>query len=334
MGLIHEPVQTSPSVPVLVGIELKNMTDASSTRMSQADCRIDAVVILDVHYSPLESHQETVITLQSSCNKNDRLALITTNSERLVLPLARVSSRELKGCLSTIQSPAEIPDECYLHKAVSKACMILRNATEEDSPSWRMTTGHIFLLTSNGSAFSDLSINDPLIQTHIICTAALPRRQARHSKNNGWSIYRAGQLPNFHKDERRLLQDDFKSTIQCLFNQAHTGKCSQALSDVQVKFTAGPNSSFQGVMGVTKIPCLRPGESRILFVRVQLEDDLPVGLAEFPRGLRTPSGHMDLEKEIDAILCGRRTILTAKLRYTNPGLLNGTVCEYTQKIEL
>ena len=153
--------------------------------------------------------------------------------------------------------------------------------------------------------------------------------------HEGWSLSN-WQGKAFVRETGTTLSPEFQSGLESLTSQARSGHRPFYLTDVNLSLN-GSGSSIEGVMGSVRIPLMRSGEVHTILVKVKINDPRAGGsmLATFPRGLRTRSGGVDLEGELDELFHDHSVpLLSARLRYRHSALPHDTACEITQTAEL
>ena len=276
-------------------------------------------------------------------NKDDRLVILRTHSTTndrafgyAITPFKKLSTRRAKLSLDNLELSQVRPEVNYFEGAMKEAENIVLQP--QKSPLRKRVGAHIIVLTANPAAVQSSIIQSDKVQVHVVCPGIKRWKDPRPISTNGWYIC---DRPRQIESSRRRFSSSMESVVHAGLRQlelyARNGLISESLADVQVSINPGENCSIEGVMGPTEVAHLYPGEVRTVLVKVKVKLDSPgtPALALFPRGIRTRSGGMDLEKELDAILGPRRvTILTSKLKYSHPALLEGTVCEVTKNAEL
>ena len=273
----------------------------------------------------------------------DRLALLKTNNEDcgsledyLLLPLSGIDSRQIRAALDSVQADREKPQEDYLSRSVKAAQILLllslQSQKDADENSWPLK--HILVLTSNPSVLGQDICGEDNIQVHVLCPQPAPMGCRHHVHNNGWLLQSRdmttpippGRTPN-----------EFEESIAALIMHARVGSPSMLLTKVSVTVSTNKRCSLKAVAGATQFLQLHPGETATVLIKAKThaQDNERSKLTSFPRGLRTPSGLVDLERELDMMLSeATEPGLSVKVRYSHPALPDGTVCEVTQEVTL
>ncbi|KAI4155001.1 MAG: hypothetical protein LQ340_001290 [Diploschistes diacapsis] len=130
---------------------------------------------------------------------------------------------------------------------------------------------------------------------------------------------------------------DLDVQIQSLMDNVRSGRIPDQLQNVCVSLHPSPQTTIERVIGLTRFRSLSAGEFKTIIVKVRLADaaTAPALLSGFPRGLRTPSGNVDVEGELAAALSEK--IIQAfdvQLNYEHTALPPGTACTIGREVRL
>ena len=268
----------------------------------------------------------------------DRLAILRTNNlnndmleDYLVLGLGGVDSRRIRAAIDSVSTCQEKPDADYLNRSVKAAQILLLLSLQktEDSERHLQPSKHVLVLTNNPAALGQDICGEDHVQVHVLCPQATVMHGFQSSYNNGWFLMNRDVVcqPENNGDESKSFRQSIGSLISC----ARSGIAPSVLTNVSVTLNTNKNCSVKAIVGSTSLAQLHPGEVTTLLIKVKTplnEDDKP-GLHGFPRGLRTPSGLVDLEKELDAMLTEHLDpSMMVKVTYTHPALPKSTTCSF------
>ena len=236
----------------------------------------------------------------------------------------------LKNILDSIQVDTSRPRASYLRRVVQKAAkgLVPSGSGISFNPESGLS-GHLFVLTSNLFAL-DRIVPDNKFQVHTICAGPIPWSLPREPASNGWCI-----VNRSHDSFQPRHRSDLQSRLCSLTRSARSGFLPEHLENVQISISSGSNNVIEGVIGSTCFASLRLGELRTVLVKTQLANTVTSSplLSGFPRGLRTPSGQVDIERELDAALVDRsKPALTIQLKYEHSALPSQTVCENSRDV--
>ena len=237
----------------------------------------------------------------------------------------------VRSVLDSIVGETSRPKASYLRRAVEAAAAKLAPKTNSTPSSEPAALGHLFVFTSNTFALDKLLPNTQY-QIHTICAGPIPWSLAQPSSPvNGWCITNS---PSKLRDSRRR-ESALCTQLRLLMNSARSGHSPDQLRNVSVSVTSGPSNAIEGVLGSTCFASLRPGEIRTVLVKAHLATSPASPLLDFPRGFVTPSGTIDLDRELGATLKDQPTpALTVQLKYEHSALPTETTCEANQNVRL
>ena len=277
-------------------------------------------------------------------SSNDRLAMLRTNNtdrgameDYTILPLGGVDSRRIKAGFDSIQSSQETPDNDYLSRSVKAAQILLLLSLDkaEESEERLQPSKHVLVLTSNPSALGQDICGEDNIQVHVLCPQPTVNRGNRQVCNNGWFLVNRDFEAQF--DRVQNTSGDFRRSIRSLISHARSGVTPSVLTSVSITINASKSCSLKGIIGATKFLQLHPGEvvSVLVKARAYKRSTSKSSLNEFPRGLRTLSGLVDLEKELECMLAESvDPTLNVKVEYTHPALPQGTNCQLVREVRV
>ena len=245
---------------------------------------------------------------------------------------------DLKLALDSIEVDPSRPRASYLRRAVKTICeaWTLRSNIRSTSNSISQSTGHVFVLTSNPFAL-DRVLSSSKYQTHVICASPVPWSLPQRHSHNGWSLVNRS-LPSARPPSlSRRCEDNFYAQLRLLVSNARVACLPDHLTNVRLSITSAPDSAIEGILGSTCFASLGAGELRTVLVKVRptRAPASPALLSRFPQGLRTPSGNVDIERELDAALSDAPfPAFSIQLRYGHTALPAGTICEITRDVLL
>ena len=249
-----------------------------------------------------------------------------------IVPMGPPDARKIKKTLDSILGSGRRNDMVTMEHSLSLAAELLlqSKAPAPEKRAQQKTTGHIILLTCDFNNIPLHSLSHDILQIHLICPAILPWRCRKSLITNGWQILpsqtdRVQTLTSGKGLDERELHDE----IRTLVSHARAGSSPGRLVDLVLDIKAAPNCSIEGVMGKSEYRVLQPGQRIAAMVKVKLGAIHVVdsSLSTFPREPRTPSGSVDLLKELDALLEQDSVpIMKAKLRYKHSMLPSDTQC--------
>ena len=253
-----------------------------------------------------------------------------------VLTSAAGGWRKLKSGMDSIMVDPTKPKANYLRKAVEAAVEIWAPKSETGlrDGSTVGSSGHIFVLTSNTFSLDRL-LPDSRFQVHVICAGSLPWSLPPKYGHNGWTLLNRSTVCGTDRNGFRKSGDPFSSILKALLESARTLQLPDRLNRVRISINPSSNSAIEGILGSTCFASLGAGEARTVLVKVRPPAQAASSglLSGFPRGLRTPSGRVDVERELDAALeDGHIPAFTIQMRYEHSALPSGTVCEFNRDV--
>jgi hypothetical protein len=267
---------------------------------------------LVTYIASILDYDEDRLSIYCSCSNTDELLISTT----------RINARQIRRIVDTIEPTNTRPSPTYLRRSVQRAFRDIQLTYPEN---W-----HVIALTANPHALTKMIRND-LVQLHLICPAAFPWSLQCVDANNGWCIVHKYTSLRFWEDVEPFL----RAQTRCMINFARLGRRSDYLSRVSITVEPEENSIIDDIAGSSYTETLQSGDLCTLLVKARLSElgEHINALERFPRGHRTPSGQVDVERELEAMLA--RNLVSAfrvKLKYEHSGLLPGTVCEYNREV--
>ena len=248
----------------------------------------------------------------------------------------RDQTYSLRSLLDSIKIDTKKPKASYLRRAVDA----IRNATSlaaaqefSHQASQPEASAHIFVLTAHPFGLNRF-VPDDRFQVHVVCSGVIPWSLSPGHMTNGWCLLNKDFLsPGLtqHANSR------FQAELRSLLRAARSGFLPAHLKNVRIFVNSGPHSMIEGLLGSTSFPLLAPGEIRTVLIKVRLlnREQAPASLSAFPRDFRTASGHVDVERELDAALHHDfLPVLTVQLEYEHSALPSDTVCKVSREAYL
>ena len=277
-------------------------------------------------------------------SSSDRLAMLRTNNtdkgameDYTILALGGVDSRRIRTAFDSIQASQEMSDQDYLSRSVKAAQILLLLFLDkaEEAEGRPQPSKHVLVLTSNPSALGQDICGEDNIQVHVLCPQPNTNRGNRQISNNGWFL--VNREFEARPDRSQKNENDFRRSIESLISHARSGVTPSILTNVSVAVSASKSCSLKSIIGATQFLQLHPGELVTVLIKARAYRRMTgkPGLHEFPRGLRTPSGLVDLEKELECMLAESvDPTLIVKVEYTHPALPKGTTCQLTREVRV
>ena len=268
----------------------------------------------------------------------DRLAVICTHTPttkagtlEVVVPLGETNARKTREAMDLIFGSSKKSDSATVEHALTTAKEILLHSKPHvlmEKPEIA-TMGHVLLFSSDISNLSADDLNNEMLQIHWACPGPLPWNCQNKVTSNGWQLLPTQEgngAPTASNQDRD--GNGLHTEIFALISHVRGGLDPGRLTDLILEVEAAPYCSIEGEMSKKAYPFLHPGECITALVKVKI-GTVPAGppaLSKFPRGSRTPSGSVDLLKEINSVLEESVPIMTARLRYKHSMLPNDTHC--------
>ena len=235
--------------------------------------------------------------------------------------------------MDSVQTNQEKPKGDYLSRSIKAAqiLLLLSLQTQEENAENVRPLKHILVLTSNPSALGQDICGEDNIQVHVICPHPVVLGIRHHIYNNGWLLQNRESGPTECKNE------EFGRAVDALIAHARSGLPSTPLTNVKVTISPSKACSLRGLYGATRFIQLHLGEVATVLIKAKthVQKDGQGGLTGFPRGLRTPSGLVDLERELEVMLSeSTEPTLSILVTYTHPALPEQTTCELTKEVVL
>ena len=265
---------------------------------------------------------ETGSKIISHLNSRDRLLLYSSSSSEPLIVTEDINTQEIKKILDTVGHDTIKPKASYLKHSVQAARDILHYGGTSNR--------HLVILTCNPFAL-DRVVTDGTIQTHVLCPGPLPWTYFKTRANSGWFILSNPSRYSLLADMIALHDRE----IHRMLLQLRSGRVLDRLEKVHITVIPRSQDILHGILGTTFIETMSVGESRTLLVKCDIRSERrAVSVLEpFPNGLRTTSGQLDLEREIELMLDRRQTpAIVVKVQYHHSALGSDTLCELTKDI--
>ena len=333
---------------VAVDIERSVYNAARTEAQLVSPVPLDVVVVVDnsIYSSPttlIASCDLTIFLASILDPARDMLAVFctyqtsSTSFQKPSDPLLRSANvTKIRTAVDAIEACLTKPGRNYLRDLLDKAQGLLDQASRPPNDR-REASRHIFVFTANTSDVDGTALEHET-QVHVVCPGCVPWRGRTNAPTHGW--YLTAQYNHQAKVDNphaKAPDDPLRSSFRALVSQARIGYHPDKFTNFKVSFKARAYCSIKYLIGTTELSELRPGEIRTVFVSVKI-GNIGKGasvLTRFPRGLKTSSGNLDLEKELQMMLDDLGVpIVSSKARYTHSALPSGTVCELKRDVTL
>ena len=265
---------------------------------------------------------ETASKIISHLNSRDRLSLHSSSCSEPLIVTEDVSIREIKKILDTVGHDTIKPKASYLKHSVRVARDILHYGGTSNK--------HLVILTCNPFALERVATENT-VQMHVLCPGPLPWTYFKTSSNSGWFLLSNPSRCSLSGGTIALHDRE----IQKMLLQLRSARVPDHLEKVNITIIPRSQGILQDVLGATFIETMSVGESRTLLVKCDIHSERRTVsvLEHFPNGLRTTSGQLDLEREIELMLNRRQTpAIVVKVQYHHSALGPDTLCELTKDI--
>ena len=268
------------------------------------------------------------------CHSQDRLAILTTHGcgtepgPRIVLSMESANAERVRAATDSITLFST-----KTHTKIAETINAAARLEGKDSPKevdvdhQDTSLRHVVVFTTDSDAVGPgLYQVDESTTLHFVNPSLVPWKTFAASSIHGWIIMNdlSPSLSTAEFDHFEL----HRKLEMMLADMRHHHDHGR-LTNIVLKIKAGYKCRLQGIMGETTFLRFFPGEKRTCLVKVQtnLLPDQRSRLLAFPSGLRTASGAIDIEKELEHIIGNEcRTILSVTVRYEHSLFPEGTIC--------
>ena len=263
-------------------------------------------------------------------------------SSTVVMDLSQVRKNRIKSALDGITNATGKPktNAWTWHDTINCAKELLLNSVEPDPGNEVLqdTFGHIFLLTQDADRIPFELLEHERLAFHIISPTGAPRDDQSSIQCNGW------KLRSLSGDETRAVSTtdsdatSLSDQLRALIPQARSGKLLGSLTDLVLEVSAGPDCTFEGLIGKAQFTKLHPGEIVTALFKLRV----PAARVQGYCVSRTPTlssealiNSKDALTKLDKILGTTvAKILTARLTYKHSLLPADTSCVVTTECHI
>lgn len=268
---------------------------------------------------------DIIVSIVTLLNSDDRLSLYCTSKAEAIFESSGPKLRQIRIALDAIEHDTVKPKAGYLRTCID---IVRKGLNGEDLP-----MKHLLVLTCNPFALERVS-PDNSIQLHVLCPGPLPWTYFKADAIDGW--FNLNQMFDFLDtsgvDFTEILDTKY---VGKLLGHLRTGHAPDRIKKVSITIIPGFEGTVKEIIGSTFIESMNTGETKSILVRSQMpvERRNSSVLESFPIGLRTSSGQLDVERELDLLLNGRPVPqFKIIIKYEHSALSPDTTCEYKKDI--
>ena len=284
----------------------------------------------------LNTSREAISYIASQLHHpQDRLAILAThgcNTEsgpHVILPIEFASAQRVRLIVDSITLYSTKTDTRIIEALAVAANLLVEKPTEINTAFNHLSLRHVIVFTTDPCA---VSLNthqiDELVTVHFVNSGLVPWKTLAAPSTHRWIITNDLLSP---LSTEKLDHSDFHRKLGNMLIDMRHYHDHGSLTNIVLKIKPGYKCHLRGIMGETAFLRLFPGQTRTCLVKVEtnLLPDQRSRLLQFPSGLRTPSGAIDIEKELELIIGNEdRTILSVTVQYEHSLFPARTICSY------